>query len=54
MHEMNETIFCGRAAKVANPGDVGRGILLRVRVFFKLLGCKRGKSRPQEASNLFG
>ena len=54
LHETHETIFCGRAVKVVNLWDVGRGILSRVRFFKNLLGCKRDTSRPLAASNLFG
>ena len=38
---MHETIFCGRAVKVVNLGDVGRGILSRVR-FFLICGAAKG------------
>ena len=48
MHEMHETIFCGRAAKVANPGDVGRGILSRVRFFLICWAVKGANPDPRK------
>ena len=38
---MHETIFCGRAVKVVNLGDVDRGILSCVR-FFLICGAAKG------------
>ena len=45
---MHETIFCGRAAKVANPGDVGRGILSRVRFFLSCVVAKGANPDPRK------
>ena len=38
---MHETIFCGRAVKVVNLGDVGRGRLSCV-MFFLICGAAKG------------
>ena len=46
---MHETIFCCRAATVANPGDVGRGILSGVRVF---LSCRAAKGANPDLRKL--
>ena len=46
---MHETIFCCRAAKVANPGDVGRGILSCVQV---LLSCEAAKGANPDPRKL--
>ena len=45
---MHETIFCGRAAKVANPGDVGRGILSCVRFFLSCGAAKGANPDPRK------
>ena len=49
LHETHETFCCCRAAKVANPGDVGRGMLLCVRV---CLSCRSAKGTNPDPRKL--
>ena len=51
---MHETFFCCRAAKVANPGDVGRGILLGVRFFLICWAAKGANPNPRKVQIDFG
>ena len=48
IHEMHETIFCGRAVKVVNLGDVGRGILSCVRCFLICWAAKGANPDPRK------